>query len=104
MLARLHLHNHPLLLYGALRLAHRWSINTVHTKDDDMYKIFIAGITAISLTFSTAAPAQANGFSEEDIGKFVFGLIAAAVAANLIKNNQNHEEPAPVAAPRPLNC
>lgn len=63
-----------------------------------MYKIFIAGIAAISLTLSSAAPARANGFSEEDIGKFLFGLIAAGVAANIISNSQDKDDAAP--APR----
>lgn len=49
-----------------------------------MYKTFVAGITAISLTLSTAAPAQANGFSEDDFGKLVFGLIALAGIATAI--------------------
>lgn len=51
-----------------------------------MYKTFVAGITAISLTLSSAAPAQANGLSEDDIGKLIFGLIALAGVATAIDN------------------
>lgn len=65
-----------------------------------MYKTFIAGITAISLTLSSAAPAQANGYSEEDIGKFLFGLLATATVVGII-NNQNNDTVAPTYVPPP---
>lgn len=67
-----------------------------------MYKTFIAGITALSLTLSSATPAQANGFSEEDIGKFLLGLFATAAITSAIKNNQDEPEAPPAwIAPRP---
>ncbi len=99
MLARLHKHNHPLLLNGTARHAYRWPINVTDTKDDHMYKTIIAGITAISL--SVAAPAQANGISENDIGKILLGLFATAAAASIINNAQDNEVAAPAPAPVP---
>ncbi len=48
-----------------------------------MYKTLIAGVAALSLTLT---PAQANGFDEDDLGKLLFGLVAAVVVGQAIKN------------------
>lgn len=75
-----------------------------------MYKTFIAGLTALCLTFSTAAPARANGMTEDQIGKILFGLIATGIVAKIIENNQSNSNaaiapnpwmPHAVEAPRP---
>lgn len=66
-----------------------------------MFKIVIVGITALSLTFSSVAPARANGISEGDIGKILLGLLAAAAAASFISNNQDNDVAAPAPAPVP---
>ncbi len=60
-----------------------------------MHKSIIAGITAVTL--SLGVPAQANGFSEEDLGKLLFGIVAAATVAQAIKNNRA-EDTTPYAA------
>lgn len=57
-----------------------------------MFKPLIAGITALSLTLSTATPAQAKGLSEDDIGKILFGLAAIATIGALVENNDNRRE------------
>ena len=49
-----------------------------------MFKILIAGATALSLTFT---PANAQGFDEDPIGQIIFGLIATAAIAKIIKDN-----------------
>ena len=54
-----------------------------------MYKTFVAGVTALTLTVTTAVPAQASGFGEDDLGKLLFGLFAAAGIAQVIENNQS---------------
>ena len=54
-----------------------------------MFKPLIAGVTALSLTLSTAAPAQANGLSQDDIGKILFGLAAIAAIGTIVDNNEN---------------
>ncbi len=64
-----------------------------------MYKTFIAGLTAVSLTLSSAAPAQANGMTEDQIGKILFGLIATGIVAKIIENNQSN--PSAAIAPNP---
>lgn len=53
-----------------------------------MFKPLIAGITALSLTFATAAPVNANGLDRDDVGKIVFGLAALAVLNAAIQNNR----------------
>lgn len=52
-----------------------------------MFKFVTAGVTAIALTLSSV-PAQARGLSEDDIGKLLFGLVAAGVISTAINNNQ----------------
>ena len=62
-----------------------------------MYKSIIAGMTALSLCFATAGPAQANGFDREDAGKLIIGLAAiAALNAALENRRRNDDTPAPV--------
>ena len=53
-----------------------------------MFKPLIAGITALSLTLSTAAPAQAQGVNSEDVGKLLVGLATIAVIGAAIENNR----------------
>ena len=55
-----------------------------------MYKHLIAGMTALSLSISTAAPVQANGFDRDDVGRLVIGIAAiAALSAAIDKNKRN---------------
>lgn len=51
-----------------------------------MFKFVTAGVTAIALTL-TSVPAQARGLSEDDIGKILFGLVAAGILTTTINNN-----------------
>ncbi|WP_052700963.1 hypothetical protein [Loktanella sp. S4079] len=53
-----------------------------------MYKTFIAGLTAISMSLVSATPAHANGFDREDAGKLIIGL-AAIAALNAALENRN---------------
>ena len=53
-----------------------------------MMKSLVAGVTALSLTFATVSPAQAEGFDREDVGKLLLGLAAVAVIGAAIENNQ----------------
>jgi hypothetical protein len=63
-------------------------------KGKHMFKSVIAGVTALSLTFATAMPAQANGIDRDDAGKVIFGLVALAVLGAAIENNnRHHSEP-----------
>ena len=52
-----------------------------------MFKPWIAGITALSLTLAMTSPVQANGLDREDMGKLLFGLAAVAVVGAAINNN-----------------
>lgn len=55
-----------------------------------MFKPLIAGITALSVAFASAAPAQANGLDREDVGKLLIGLAAvAALNAAIDRNNRD---------------
>ena len=53
-----------------------------------MHKTFIAGLTALSLTFTTAGPVQAQGVSEDQLGRILFGLFAAAAVAKIVEGHQ----------------
>jgi len=55
-----------------------------------------AGVTAIALTLTSAAPVQARGLSEDDIGKILFGLVAAGVLSQALQNHQKPRQAAPV--------
>jgi hypothetical protein len=57
-----------------------------------MMKTLVAGVTALSLTLASAAPAQANGLDREDVGKLLLGLLAVGVVGAAIENNQRREE------------
>ena len=59
-----------------------------------MLKPLIAGLTALSLTFATVAPAQAQGLSREDTGKLLIGLTALAVLGAAINDNERDKKPA----------
>ena len=59
-----------------------------------MFKPLIAGLTALSLTIATVAPAQAQGLSRDDTGKLLIGLTALAVLGAAINNNDRDKEPA----------
>ena len=56
-----------------------------------MFKHMIAGITALSLTFASAAPVQANGFDREDVGKLLIGIAAIAALNAAMENNKRSE-------------
>lgn len=60
-----------------------------------MFKPLIAGVTALSLVFATAAPVQANGLDREDAGKLLIGLTALAVLGAALDNNSSQRESAP---------
>lgn len=54
-----------------------------------MFKTLVAGVTAISLTLASAQPAQARGLSEDDVGKLLFGLVAALAVGAAIKDHND---------------
>lgn len=54
-----------------------------------MFRTLIAGVTALSLAFTSAAPAHASGISDEDVGKVLFGLVAAAALTAAIQSNRD---------------
>ncbi|SEW44876.1 hypothetical protein SAMN04488515_3255 [Cognatiyoonia koreensis] len=54
-----------------------------------MFKTLTAGLMALTLTFTSATSVQAQGLTEEDVGKLIFGLLATAAIATAIKNNQD---------------
>ena len=64
-----------------------------------MFKPLIAGLTALSLTFATAAPAQAQGFDREDVGKLLIG-IAAIAALNVAIQSNNRDDSTPATQAR----
>ena len=69
-----------------------------------MMKSLIAGATALSLTFASVSPAQADGLDREDVGKLLFGLVAiAAVSAAIENNRQDDDRPAATQAHTPRN-
>lgn len=57
-----------------------------------MFKSLIAGATALSLTFAAASPAQANNWSNDDLGKLLFGLVAAATLNAAINNKERQSD------------
>jgi hypothetical protein len=62
-----------------------------------MFKPFIAGIAALSLTLATVSPANANGIDREDVGKLLIGIAAiAALSAAIDHNNRNDRASVPV--------
>ena len=54
-----------------------------------MFKPLIAGIAALSLTFTTATPTYAQGLDREDVGKLLIGLAAVAVIGAAIEENRD---------------
>ncbi len=64
-----------------------------------MFKIVIAGLMAASLTLTSANPVQAQGLTEDQIGKLLFGLVATAAIASIIDKKTNRPEPEPQVAP-----
>lgn len=68
-----------------------------------MFKPIIAGVTALSLTFSSAAPAQAAGLSDDDLGKIIFGIAALAAISTLVEPqaNQSRAQVTREISPRP---
>ncbi len=65
-----------------------------------MYKTFIAGITALSLTF---APVQvsAEGMTDRQIGQLILGLVAAGIIGKAISDNNRDDDAAPTPIPLP---
>ena len=61
-----------------------------------MFKPLIAGITALSLTFATTAPLQAQSINREDVGKLLIGLAAVAVIGAAIEENRDRTRSTPV--------
>ena len=66
-----------------------------------MFKTITAGLVALSLTFTSATPVQANGLTEDDIGKLLFGLVATAAIASAIKSNRNDDRDRATVQQRP---
>lgn len=56
-----------------------------------MIKPLIASITALALTFATVAPAHAQSFSREEVGKLVIGLAAIAALNAALENRKSNE-------------
>jgi len=54
-----------------------------------MFKTMTAGLLALSLTFTSATSTQAQGLSEDDVGKLIFGILATAAIAHAVKENRN---------------
>ncbi|MDO6591972.1 MULTISPECIES: hypothetical protein [Rhodobacterales] len=68
-----------------------------------MFKPLIAGVTALSLTFATAMPAQADGIDRDDAGKIIFGIVALAALGAAIENrndNDQHSSPTQTRSPQ----
>lgn len=63
-----------------------------------MFKPLIAGITALSLSLS-AAPVQAGGLTQDEIGKLIFGLAAIAAIGTLVENRQDRDQAKSTRAP-----
>ena len=64
-----------------------------------MFKTLTAGATALVLTLTTATQGAAQEFNQEDFGKFLFSLVAAAAVAGLVKNARDDDDegrPVPV--------
>lgn len=59
-----------------------------------MMKSFVAGITALSLALTSAAPVSADGLDREDVGKLLLGLVAIAAVGAAVENNRREEEQA----------
>ncbi|WP_296427407.1 hypothetical protein [Yoonia sp.] len=57
-------------------------------------KSMIAGIAALSLTFATVAPVQAEPFTGEDVGKLLIGFAAIAALNAALENNKRDSAPA----------
>jgi hypothetical protein len=66
-----------------------------------MYRTFIAGITALSVTLTATTPVQAQGISDEDLGKLLFGLVATAAVVAMIDNHSSGARRESTAAPSP---
>jgi len=66
-----------------------------------MYRTFIAGITALSVTLTAATPVQAQGISDENLGKLLFGLVATVAVVAMIEGRNSGDSPESVAAPAP---
>jgi hypothetical protein len=60
-------------------------------KGNHMFKSLIVGVTAVSLTFGAALPAQANGLDRDDAGKIIFGLVALAALGAAIENRNDDD-------------
>lgn len=68
-----------------------------------MFRTVIAGLTAVSLTLTTAAPAQAENLNEEQVGQLLFGLLATGVIAAMISDLSDRADPEPVQSPQTWN-
>jgi hypothetical protein len=98
MLSRWQSHNHPPLLSGntvVLQSPFIAITTAPELKGQSMFKPFIAGITAVSLAFATATPAQANDFGREDFGKLLIGLAAIAAVGAVVRNNDRDKPDRP---------
>ncbi|MBE0414310.1 hypothetical protein [Yoonia sp.] len=58
-----------------------------------MIKPIIAALTALSLTFATVSPAQAQGISREEAGKLLIGLAAIAALNAALENRKPKPQP-----------
>lgn len=59
-----------------------------------MFKSIIAGVTAISLTFASTTPLQAQNIDRNDVGKLIVGLAAIAVIGAAIDQNNDRDRSA----------
>ena len=69
-----------------------------------MKKTLTAGVTAIALALTAPTTATAEGISEDQVGKFLFGMIATVAIASALKNRDRGQRAATVqTAPEPIH-
>ena len=57
-----------------------------------MFRHLIAATTALTLTIASISPAHADGWSNEDTGKLIFGLAAIAVIGAALDARDRRED------------
>lgn len=70
---------------------HRPTYGTRTERTRPMLKPLIAGITALSLSFATATPTQAEGMTGDDVGKLIIGIAAIAALNAALESNDRDD-------------